>query len=113
MPPLKLLEDEIGRKLAQAEARGELRSAPGFGKPFTTDEGWDQAPDDLRMGFKILKDAGVVPPEIALFHLRARLRDELAAAGSEPARHLLRQKLSELEQKLSLRLEALQKRGSL
>ena len=33
MPKLELLEDEIGRKLAEAEQTGELRSAPSFGKP--------------------------------------------------------------------------------
>jgi Domain of unknown function (DUF1992) len=109
----QLLNDEIGRKLAEAEASGELRSAESYGKPMAADAAWDQTPLDLRMPFKILKNAGVQPPEIALFHERARLRTAVETAADETQRKALQQQLSELEQRLSLRLEALRMHGSL
>jgi len=110
---LELLNDEIGRKLAQAERSGELRSAEGYGKPFTEDVGWTQTPDDFRMPFKILKNAGFVPPEVELFHERARLRQELEAAGTDAQQMALHKSLSELEQKISMRLESLRTNGTL
>ncbi|MFO1264765.1 MAG: DUF1992 domain-containing protein [Rhodoferax sp.] len=109
----QLLEDEIGRKLAQAHASGELQSAPGYGQPFTPDVGWEQAPQELRMGFKILKDAGCVPPEVELFHQRAQLREALALASSEAQHQALAAELSVLEQRIALRLDALRTTGSL
>jgi hypothetical protein len=67
----------------------------------------------LRIPFKILKNAGFVPPEIELFQQRAALTAELEAASSEAERTLLQSKLSVLQQRIALRLEALRASGSL
>ncbi len=111
--PLQLREDEIGRKLDEAQLSGELSSAPSYGKPMLSDAGWEQTPEEFRMGFKILKNAGVLPPEVELFHQRAQLRAALEAASTEPDRLAIQKTLSELEQRISLRLEALRASGSL
>jgi hypothetical protein len=113
VPKLEIIEDEISRKLAEAERTGELRSAPSFGKPLAVDAGWDMTPDEFKMPFKILKNAGVVPPEVELFHERARLREALRSASDAAQSQELRKQLTELEQRLSLRLEALQRNGAL
>ena len=107
MPGPELLEDEISRKLREAELSGELRSAKGYGRPLTTDEGWNQTPDELRMAFKVLKDAGVVPPEIEMMKQRTSIRDQLAACANPEEAEPLRQKLCALELSISIRLEAL------
>ncbi|MBI5278688.1 MAG: DUF1992 domain-containing protein [Burkholderiales bacterium] len=107
------LDDEIARHLAEAAASGELQAAPSYGKPLAQMEGWDDTPETLRLAFKMLKDAGFAPPEIALFHERAQLRAECEAASSEAERARLLKALSELEQKISLRLEALRVNGNL
>ncbi len=54
----------IGRALRRSEANGELQSAPSWGKPLAFGDGYDETPPELRMGHKILKDAGVLPPEV-------------------------------------------------
>jgi hypothetical protein len=113
MPKLELLEDEIGRKLSAAHLSGELRAAASFGKPMAQDAGWDQAPEEFRVGFKILKDAGYAPPEVELFHERARLREAHAQAASDDERQALAAKLSLMEQRIALRLEALRSNGRL
>jgi hypothetical protein len=107
----ELLDDEIGRKLAQAEQSGELKSARGYGKPLEPEEGWNQTPPELRMGFKILKDAGVVPPEVELFHRRARLREQLSCAGNDIERTAIAKELCMLEQHIALRLDAIRVSG--
>jgi hypothetical protein len=104
---MRSLDEEIARYLQESLVAGELEKAPSFGKPLAEDRGWDETPEDLRMPFKILKDAGVPPPEIELFHRRAELRAELQAATGDAERDALRLRLSELEQVIALRLEAL------
>lgn len=104
---MRSLDEEIARHLQEAQAAGELEKAPSFGKPLAQDVGWDETPEDLRMPFKILKDAGVPPPEIELFHQRAALRAQLQHEPAGAAREALRRTLAELEQVIALRLEAL------
>lgn len=108
-----MTEDEIARYLAQAAASGELAGAESYGRPLAEDAGWEATPDGLRMPFKILKNAGFAPPELGLFHERAQLRAQLAAETDEAARALLQRRLSEHEQALALRLEALRRHASL
>jgi hypothetical protein len=106
-------DEEIARHLREALASGELAGTQGFGKPFAQDDGWDATPESLRMPFKILKNAGIAPPEVALFHERAALAAALEASTSEAERAELRRKLGDLQQKIALRLEALRVSGSL
>ena len=113
MTPLQLREDEIGRRLEEAHRSGELQLAASYGKPMTADAAWEATPDEFRMGFKILKDAGVIPPEVELFHERARLRAVLDSACTEEDRIAARRALSDLEQKLSIRLSAMRTSGTL
>lgn len=107
---LKLLEDDIGRHLTQAAASGELESAPSWGKPLHFGDGYDETPAELRMPMKVLKDAGIVPPEVELMQHIAALQAELdALAGDDAAARALRQRIAERRQVLALRLEALQR----
>src|SRR4051812_30338829 len=96
MDRLRTLDEEIARHLQQALDSGELEAAKGFGQPLPAIPGWDDTPEALRMPFKILKDAGVPPPEIELFHERARLRQALEACVDENERETLRRGLSEI-----------------
>ena len=119
---LKLLEDDIGRHLAESEKSGELRNAPSYGKPLAFGDGYDDTPAELRMPMKILRDAGVVPPEVEVMREIAALQAELdalmakgsegAAADLEAAARALRQRLSEKRQALALRLEKLRASGT-
>jgi hypothetical protein len=65
------------------------------------------------MPFKVLKDAGVVPHEIALMHRAAALRERLQADPEGPDAPALQRELSELQQAIALRLEHLRMTGSL
>lgn len=113
MGRLQMVEDEISRKIAEAERSGEFRQAPSYGRPMRDSEGWDEAPAELRMAFKILKDGGFVPPEVVTFHERARLRARIAAATDAAERARLSAQLAELEARIAIRLESLQSGGSL
>jgi hypothetical protein len=59
------------------------------------------------MPFKVLKNSGYKPPEIELFHRRARLAERVAAAADDAERQRLLAELGALEQAIALRLEGL------
>ena len=108
---LQLLDDHIGQALRESEASGELRAAPSYGKPLATPEGYAETPDELRMGMKILKDAGVVPPEVELMQRIAALQAEADASTDADQAAALRRRATELRQALALRLEQLRSSG--
>ncbi len=107
-------DDDIARHLEASAASGELRAAPSWGKPLAETTGYEQTPEALRLPFKILKNAGFVPPEVELFRQMGALRTELAQAAGDTARErALGQRLSDLQQRLALRLEHLRHSGTL
>jgi len=110
---LREQDDAIAEHLAASLRSGELQSAESFGKPLAEAEGWAETPLEFRLPFKILKNAGVPPPELALFKTRAALREQLEAARDDAERGVLRQRLSELEQLIALRLEGMRASGKI
>jgi len=110
---LRLLEDHIGRSLAESEQSGELKTARSYGKPLDLGDGYDVTPVELRMGYKILKDAGVVPPEVELMREIEALQVQLDATTEGDAANALRQRIADKRLHLALRLERLRSSGTL
>ena len=102
----------IAEHIANSLRSGELQTAPSFGKPMIEDDGWNDTPAEFRLPFKILRNAGVPPPEIELFHKRAALRRELLECA-ESQRKSLQLQLNELEQLIAFRLESMRLTGKL
>lgn len=61
------------RKIQEAMARGEFDNLPGRGKPLVQED-LSAVPEELRMAYKIMKNAGCVPPEVELSNDVASLR---------------------------------------
>ncbi len=101
------LDEQIAQSLQRSLASGELASAPSWGKPLPLDDGWDETPPELRMAFKVIKDAGFVPHEGVLMRRVSELKRQLAAAGDLPQAESLRRQVADLQQVLALRLEKL------
>lgn len=110
---LRLLEDDIGRALNESVRSGELQSAPSYGKPLNFGDGYDETPAELRMPMKVLKDAGVVPPEVETMQRIAALEAQAAACADAAAAETLRRQAHDLRLALALRLERLRQSGSL
>jgi hypothetical protein len=102
---LQILEDHIGQHLEASQE--ELRQAPSWGKPLTADAGYEQTPDEWKLPFKMLKDAGVLPPEVEAMQDIAALKQRLSECTDAEARSTLRQTLQDKQQALALRLERL------
>jgi len=105
---LQSLDDHIGRALRESEASGELRSAPSWGKPIDYGDGYERTPTEWRLAYKMLKDAGVVPPEVEMLRALAGLRGELeSAAGDADRERALRARIAALRLAIAFRLEAI------
>ena len=74
------------RKIAEAISRGELEDLPGQGRPLDLDDD-ALVPEDLRLAYRILKNAGFVPPEVQALNEIAEL-ERLAGLDSKAARKL-------------------------
>lgn len=59
------------QRIAEAIERGELSNLPGEGKPLQLEDD-TLVPQELRLAYRVLKNAGFVPPEI---ERRREIRD--------------------------------------
>ncbi len=82
------------RKIREAMARGEFDDLPGRGKPLEMEEDVAGIPAELRMAYKILKNAGCLPPELELRKEIVALRDLVNSLEDDEER---RKKPSELD----------------
>ena len=74
------------QKIAEAVSRGELEGLPGEGRPLELDDD-KLIPEDLRLAYRILKNAGFVPPEVEALNEIADL-ERLVTKDSNAARKL-------------------------
>ena len=70
------------RKIAEAQARGELDNLPGEGRPLELDDD-ALVPEDLRLASRILKNAGFVPPEVEALREISQLESVVNREGED------------------------------
>ena len=78
-----MLESIAERKIAEALANGELDDLPGTGRPLDLDDD-PLVPEDLRLAYRILKNAGFVPAEVQELN-EIRQLEELVVRGASDA----------------------------
>ncbi|UTH74699.1 DUF1992 domain-containing protein [Chromobacterium sp. IIBBL 290-4] len=106
------LDQVIAASIRNSEQSGELRQIPGWGKPLELDESYAATPAELRMPYKILKDAGCVPAEVEMMKTLAVLRAELAELEAEsPAWQAKQRQVQQLALNISLQMERLRSGG--
>lgn len=89
------------RKIREAIERGEFDNLEGRGKPLRLDD--DSAiPEDLRLAYKILKNAGCLPPELELKREIHQMEELLAAMEDEQERYLQLKRLNWAVTKLNM-----------
>lgn len=78
-------------RILEAMERGEFDDLPGRGKPLALDDDDPMVPGELRMAYRMLKNAGCLPPELELHQEVVRMRELLAAAEDDAERGRIRQ----------------------
>ncbi|BBB92826.1 MAG TPA: DUF1992 domain-containing protein [Methylomusa anaerophila] len=81
-------------KILEAIENGELDNLPGKGKPLDLQD-CCHIPPELRAGYKILKNAGLLPEEMELQKEIAALEKFIADCQQEDEKESLRKKLIE------------------
>lgn len=92
-------------KIEEAIRNGELDDLPLAGKKLSIDD-LSHIPEDMRMSYRIMKNAGYVPAEITLRKECVQLHDLLSAARHESDQEEIRRQLSEKQLRLQLLLES-------
>lgn len=92
------------QKIEEAVRNGELDNLPMAGKKLPVDD-LSHIPEDLRMSYRIMKNAGYVPEEVSLRKECIRLYDLLTAAQHDGEQEQLRRKLNEKQLRLQMLLE--------
>ncbi|HXV22455.1 MAG TPA: DUF1992 domain-containing protein [Desulfuromonadales bacterium] len=92
------------RKISEAMARGEFDDLPGRGKPLALEDELAGVPAELRMAYKILKNAGFVPPEVELRREILSLRQLVDRLDDDAERKKKQQELDVKILKLSMML---------
>ncbi|HID29776.1 MAG TPA: DUF1992 domain-containing protein [Desulfobacterales bacterium] len=88
------------RRIIEAIRDGAFDDLPGAGKPLKLDDD-SRVPEDLRMAYKILKNAGYVPPEVALRKEIAKTEDLLSGMEDTKEKYRQLKKLNFLIMKLN------------
>ena len=92
------------QRIREAMDRGFFDNSPYRGRPVRLEENESIAPE-LRMAFKVLKDAGCLPPEVELRREIASLYELLDTIAEGEERKRLRRELADR----CLRLELLRR----
>lgn len=98
--PFSALAAIAESKIAEAMKNGEFDDLPGQGKPLELEDP-GAVPEELRMAYKILKNAGCIPPELEQRREIGQVADLLEGCADE------REKLRQMK-KLRFLLERLQ-----
>lgn len=106
------LVDELAEaRIAEAERLGEFDHLPGRGERLDLDRD-ELVPEDLRSAYRLLKNAGYVPPEMTLLseirqveQLLPAMDDGAAKSGAIKRLNLLRAHLGARARQLDASLE--------
>lgn len=95
-----LLDQWAERHIRDAQKKGEFEDLPGSGEPLVLDDDSHIAPE-LRAGYRLLKNAGCLPPELEQRREAVELADLLKGVRQDDPRHAeLSRRLVLLELKL-------------
>lgn len=89
------------RRIQEALDRGEFKDLPGRGKPLQLEDD-SGIPEDLRMAYKILKNADCLPPELQLKKEIRQMEDLLEGIPDEKERYKLIKKINYQIMKLNM-----------
>jgi hypothetical protein len=93
-------EKIVEERILKAQKKGEFENLVGSGKPLKLNENWC-IPEELRLAYKILKNADCLPPEIELKKEIKQTEDLLAGMQETSEKYCILKKLNFLIMKLN------------
>jgi len=83
----------VEERIMEAQKRGDFDDLPGKGKPLVYQDD-SHVPEELRLAYKILKNAGCVPPELELKREILKMEDLMAGLPDEKEKYRLMQRIN-------------------
>lgn len=96
----KVLEEQIQRAIAE----GKFDNLRGAGKPLNLDD-YFAAPEDIRVGYTLLKNNDFVPQEVELLKDIGTIKEKLKNCTDEAEKKILIKNLNEKSLALAIILE--------
>lgn len=96
-----VMERIAEERIADAQRRGEFKNLPGSGKPLKLEDE-SHVPDELRLAYKILKNANCLPPELQLKNEIRTTEELLRGITDEEEKYRQLKKINYLVMKLNL-----------
>lgn len=87
-------ESAVEEIIRAAMARGDFDNLPGRGKPLDMDA-YFAAPEDMRLTYSVLRNAGYLPEEVQLLRDAEELKRKLSACSDEVEIARLRKAIDE------------------
>ena len=95
-----LLDQWVERHISDAQRKGEFDNLPGSGEPLMLDDD-SHIPPELRVDYRLLKNAGCLPAELEQRREAVELADLLKSIRKDDPRHTeLSRRLMLIELKL-------------
>ncbi|GIO29866.1 MULTISPECIES: DnaJ family domain-containing protein [Paenibacillus] len=91
-------------RIHKAMERGEFKDLAGKGKPLQLED-LSHIPEDLRMSYKVMKNAGVIPEEMQLQGELLKLRDLIHACENAGEKEKLKRSLTEKKLRFQMLME--------
>lgn len=87
------------RRIAEAQEEGAFDNLPGAGRPLELEDD-SMVPEDLRMAYKVLRNAGYLPPQLETAREIQTVMDLLENCADEREKYRQMQKLNLLLRKV-------------
>lgn len=90
--------------IIEAQERGEFDNLKGKGQPLDLNA-YFETPEEMRMAYSVLKNAGIAAPEVELLQEITALKDRLASTYEETGRSRIKKLIRDKELQFNLMLE--------
>ena len=104
----KQIKKGIEASIQEAIERGDFDNLKGKGKPLNLDD-YFNTPEDIRLGYSVLKNAGYVPEEVQLLNEIAELREQVKTIKDGGQLAKLKKSLIDKQLKYDLLMDRLKK----
>jgi hypothetical protein len=99
---MSVVEKIAEQKIREAMAQGEFDGLSGAGKPLERLDSYFATPEQVRLGYPVLKSAGIVPEEVQLRREIYLLRQQLEGIDDAGRREKVSRDIRALELKYEL-----------
>lgn len=91
----------VEKRIQEAQGKGDFENLPGSGQPIRLEDD-SHIPEELRLAYKILKNAGCIPPELQLQKDIRQMEDMLEGIPDEKQKYRQIKKINYQIMKLNM-----------